>query len=64
VVLIRWYLPKCTDSSKIAPEQIARIEYLLAVPEERDQGGLHIIVNAGDLQIENPADEGPIIESL
>ena len=27
--LIRWYLPKGTDFSKIAPEQIARIEYLL-----------------------------------
>jgi IS30 family transposase len=27
--LIRWYLPKGTDFSKIAPEQIALIEYLL-----------------------------------
>lgn len=27
--LIRWYLPKGTDFSKITPEQIARIEYLL-----------------------------------
>jgi len=27
--LIRWYLPKGTDFSKIAPELIARIEYLL-----------------------------------
>jgi IS30 family transposase len=27
--LIRWYLPKGTDFSKIAPEQIAQIEYLL-----------------------------------
>ena len=27
--LIRWYLPKGTDFSKIAPEQIAQIEHLL-----------------------------------
>jgi transposase, IS30 family len=27
--LIRWYLPKGTDFSKITPEQIAQIEYLL-----------------------------------
>ncbi len=27
--LIRWYLPKGTDFSKISPEQIARIEHLL-----------------------------------
>lgn len=27
--LIRWYLPKGTDFSKITPEQIARIEYLI-----------------------------------
>ena len=27
--LIRWYLPKGTDFSKIAPEQIAQIEYLI-----------------------------------
>lgn len=27
--LIRWYLPKGTDFSKITPEQIARVEYFL-----------------------------------
>jgi len=27
--LIRWYLPKGTDFSKITPEQLSRIEYLL-----------------------------------
>lgn len=27
--LIRWYLPKGTDFSKITPEQIAQVEYLL-----------------------------------